>query len=270
MKYLLRKEHNKYICYDNEKDKVCAIKATVGKDKLEDCRDKGIKYHRDYFYYLFAKAHDMRYVNPYKPDIKRNWMRYTLSHIPVGSNMADIKAMYDNSKERLELAKKERIEKEQNSQIYRDDGTRIDYILKDHHPSILRETDTRNRRSFDFIRVEYNLKSKMTISQQELMTALRKDMPYIVKHTTKKIADYSAFQSYGVPVNILKVTRCVVTNDRILQLTFEPKLRDLEQSRPDENEERAAVLSAVHFQCIANSQSESIAKEEADMDEIER
>lgn len=265
MKYLLRKEHNKYICYDSEKDKVCAIKATVGKDKREDCRNKGIEYYRDYFYYPFAKAHDMYYS-----DIKRSWMRYTLSHIPVGSNMADIKAMYDNSKERLELAKKERLEKEQNSQICRDDGTRIDYILKDHHPSISRETDNRNRHSFDFIRVEYSLKSKMTISQQELMTALRKDMPYIVKHTTKKIADCSAFQSYGVPVNILKVTRCVVTNDRILQLTFEPKLRDLEQSRPDENEEGAAVLSQSESIACDTSPMYRYAKEEAEMNEMER
>lgn len=100
-----------------------------------------------------------------------------------------------------------------------------------------RETDNTDTKTFDFIRLEYSLKSKLTMPQDELMKAVRADIKDILVHAYKKIENAYVFQKYNVSVNLLKCSRCMVTSDRMLQLTFELKTRNLDMENEKDMEE---------------------------------
>ena len=125
----------------------------------------------------------------------------------------------------------------QKNLVYRKDGTVIDYITGIYKPDIEREIDNVNTKTFDFITVYYSLKSSLTMSQEDLMAAVNRDIRDIVQHAFHLIDGACTFQKFGIPVNILKCSRCMVTADRMLQLTFEPKIRNLDMENEKDMEE---------------------------------
>lgn len=106
---------------------------------------------------------------------------------------------------------------------YRDiipyEGYRI--ITGWHKLSIERATDNLDKHTFDFIRIRAGLLSEQ--AEPNRLTILEKYKTNIVNLALQKIAKYSSYQAYHVPINFLKPSRMTITYQDELELLFELK-----------------------------------------------
>ena len=251
MNYLLHSRQGIYCYYDDKKDRVMEITAAdFNKKKNMDisgvwrCGEESYTTHQvsSQFFSLFSNAYHI-------PELKKNkysfaektYLNFACRNVNKGDRLSDIHKLYKKAPELIGEKKRKQAEKQQQhmqkNSVYRKDGTVIDYITGINKPDIEREIDNTNTKTFDFITVYYSLKSSLTMSQEDLMAAVNRDIRDIVQHAFHLIDDACTFQKFGIPVNILKCSRCMVTADRMLQLTFEPKIRNLNMENKKDMEE---------------------------------
>lgn len=101
------------------------------------------------------------------------------------------------------------------------DGKPLPYVTGSKRILFEKERGNEKVGTFDFIRVPYSISSVMP--RDELMTYIKRDFNVIVAHAVSRLENSARYQKYGVPVGFLRETGCVLTNDRILQFTFELK-----------------------------------------------
>lgn len=134
----------------------------------------------------------------------------------------------------------ERMKKISNRFVQRDmslDKITTDMIVgKINRPIINKYNDSPksdNKKSFDVISITvslvqpYEMKDVNTFKQ-----AIKSKKSEIDKMVKDKIANDKSFQKYGVPVNILKCTRCTLTAQKELVYTFEVK--DIPSNKKEE------------------------------------
>lgn len=250
MNYLLHSRQGIYCYYDDKKDKVMEMWADDF-NKGKDIDIDGVWRYGNYksyahqvsqeFFSLFADTYHIPEIKKREFTAEKRYLQFACRKIEAGKSLSDIRELYDKAPELIGKEKQKRMQKRMTKQkegsVYRKDGTEIDYITGVHNPHMERETDNTNTKTFDFIRLEYSLKSKLTMPQDELMKAVRADIKDILVHAYKKIENAYVFQRYNVPVNLLKCSRCMITSDRMLQLTFELKTRDLDMENKKDMEE---------------------------------
>ena len=249
MNYLLYSRQGIYCYYDDKKDKVMEITAAdFNKKKNMDISGVWRYGEKSYAHQVSSQFFPL-FSNTYHiPELKKNgysaektYLQFACRNVSKGDRLSDIHKVYEKAPELIGEKKRKQAEKQQQhmqkNSVYRKDGTVIDYITGINKPDIEREIDNTNTKTFDFITVCYSLKSSLTMSQEDLMAVVNHDIRDIVQHAFHLIDDACTFQKFGIPVNILKCSRCMVTADRMLQLTFEPKIRDLDIDSKEEAEE---------------------------------
>lgn len=93
------------------------------------------------------------------------------------------------------------------------------FIAKIESPSIERETDNLNKKTFDFVRIRILLSDLQVDTKEEV----KRNFEEILMRAIQKIQRNKAFQKYGVPVNFLKVTKVTLTQQKVLEILFELK-----------------------------------------------
>ena len=251
MNYLLHSRQGIYRYYDDKKDRVMEITAAdFNKKKNMDIsgvlryEDKSYARQRQIpqsFFRLFANTYHIPELKKNGYSAEKTYLNFACRNVNKGDRLSDIYKLYKKAPELIGERKRKQTEKQQQymqkNLVYRKDGTVIDYITGINKPDIEREIDNANTKTFDFITVYYSLKSSLTMSQEDLMAAVNRDIRDIVQHAFHLIDDACTFQKFGIPVNILKCSRCMVTADRMLQLTFEPKIRNLDMENKKDMEE---------------------------------
>lgn len=250
MNYLLYSRQGIYCYYDDKKDRVMEITAADFNKKKNMDIDGVWRYGEEksyahqvssQFFLLFSNAYHIPELKKSEYSAEKTYLQFVCRNVNKGDRLSDIHKLYKKAPELIGEKKRKQTEKQQQhmqkNSVYRKDGTVIDYITGVHNPHMERETDNTDTKTFDFIRLEYSLKSKLTMPQDELMKAVRTDIKDILVHAYKKIENAYVFQKYNVPVNLLKCSRCMVTSDRMLQLTFELKTRDLDMENKKDMEE---------------------------------
>lgn len=96
-------------------------------------------------------------------------------------------------------------------------------ITKIETPMFERERDNSNKKSFDFIRI-----SALTIEmpRDETKAFLSENKTAVIKLILAAIRKSKTFQNFGVPINFLRLSNCVLTNDHRLEFLFELKKID--------------------------------------------
>lgn len=253
MNYLLHSEQGIYHYYNDKKDRVMEITAAdFNKKKNMDISgvwryedgEKSYTTHQvsSQFFPLFSNAYHIPELKKSEYSAEKTYLHFACRNVNKGDRLSDIHKLYQKAPELIGERKRKQTEKQQQdmqkNSVYRKDGTVIDYITGINKPDIEREIDNTNTKTFDFITVCYSLKSSLTMPQEDLMAAVNHDIKDIVQHAFHLIDDACTFQKFGIPVNILKCSRCMVTADRMLQLTFEPKIRNLDmENKKDMKEE---------------------------------
>ena len=87
------------------------------------------------------------------------------------------------------------------------------------HPSIERKIDNDNTKTFDFIRISVAL-PKYIYSKEELTMEIKANIKEITQLVIRKIETSSAFKRYDIPVDFLKISRCVIRPDYTLEYLF--------------------------------------------------
>ena len=90
-------------------------------------------------------------------------------------------------------------------------------------PCFERDPENQNASTFDRIRVEVGLTTYRFKSFPQLAAAVRRMKPSIDRYVLEKLGVDAGFRKYGVPVNFLKVTECVLRRDHVLEYLFELK-----------------------------------------------
>lgn len=87
-------------------------------------------------------------------------------------------------------------------------------------PEIEREFENKNPNTFDFIRVYVSVKH---VDANTKRTMLRKYKKEIMNMVLLQIKTNKSFKKYGIPVNFLRLSQCVLTRDHQIMFLFELK-----------------------------------------------
>ena len=116
-----------------------------------------------------------------------------------------------------------------------ENGEMLPYIVGCKQIQIERDCENQKKNTFDFVRVIYSMSSK--IPQKELIENIKKDYKLIANAAVKRLAISKRYQHYNVPVNFLKISKCTLTADRLLEFTFELKEIPTSHSAPPKTNE---------------------------------
>lgn len=95
------------------------------------------------------------------------------------------------------------------------------FIQRIDMPTIEREADNNNKKSFDFVRIRISIPTKESfINRKEF---IEDNMKWIIAVTLNKLKDIKKFTRYGVPVEYLSLKRATITCTSELELLFELK-----------------------------------------------
>lgn len=86
---------------------------------------------------------------------------------------------------------------------------------------IERATENKDTNTFDFIRLEYVLYTD--VKKEDVLKDVREHTRKYVDCATECIASQKKFQKFGVPVNVLRLTKVTLTRDMTLEFLFELK-----------------------------------------------
>lgn len=87
-------------------------------------------------------------------------------------------------------------------------------------PEIEREFGNPNKNTFDFIRVYVSVKHMDTNTKRDMLRKYKKE---IMDMVLLQIKTNKSFKKYGIPVNFLKLSQCVLTRDHQIMFLFELK-----------------------------------------------
>lgn len=95
------------------------------------------------------------------------------------------------------------------------------FITKIEKPIFAREPENTNKSTFDFIYVDVNI---VTHWKQDRMQYIKNNEEQIKKMVINKIENSKDFQKFGIPTNLLKLSRCDLSNRyNFIQFVFELK-----------------------------------------------
>lgn len=98
------------------------------------------------------------------------------------------------------------------------------FIIKVAKPIIERETNNFNENTFDFIRVEVYLPANPCVTKDDIRDGVKKHYREICKKSLEKIEYDRNYLKYGVPINILSLSKMVISyKAKSVELLFEPK-----------------------------------------------
>lgn len=86
-------------------------------------------------------------------------------------------------------------------------------------PTVEREPENKNPKTFDFVRIEVFLSDMQLDTLQEVKNHYNEIMEMVIR----KIEQSRSFTKYGVPVNCLKVAKATLTKQKVLEIVFELK-----------------------------------------------
>lgn len=90
-------------------------------------------------------------------------------------------------------------------------------------PRFEREPENPTPGTFDRIRVEVNLATYLFKTFSQLAAAVRRLKSPIDRCVLQRLEQDAAFRKYGIPVNFLRVSECVLRRDHVLEYLFELK-----------------------------------------------
>lgn len=94
------------------------------------------------------------------------------------------------------------------------------FIIGIDKPIIQRETGNDNKKTFDFIFVEVRIILNWDGDRRKY---IEENMKAIKDRVIKKVSADKSFKKFGVPVNILRLSRVTLRRDNILEFVFELK-----------------------------------------------
>ena len=94
------------------------------------------------------------------------------------------------------------------------------FIIGIDKPIIQRETGNDNTKTFDFIFVEVRI---ILNWDGDRCKYIKENMKAIKDRVIKKVSDDKSFKKFGVPVNILRLSRVTLRRDNVLEFVFELK-----------------------------------------------
>lgn len=98
------------------------------------------------------------------------------------------------------------------------------FVIKVHTPTYERVPENINKNTFDFVRVFIDIPSNKSCSIEDCKLVLKNYRVAICNKLLTKIAEHSKFQKFGVPVNILKLSKItLLENFRQVEFVFELK-----------------------------------------------
>ena len=104
-------------------------------------------------------------------------------------------------------------------------------ITKISTPSIERRTGNKNKRTFDFIRIQAYFCNYVNCGEY-----LKDNKKLVIKRVIEKIRDSKRFQNFGVPVNFLRLTSAVITTEHSIEFVFELKELEFKDEGDDTND----------------------------------
>lgn len=227
MKYFLTKKKDDVLYYDTKKDRVYLIKddqlyELSGESKTGPVHGfKTIKLLPGYSVTMYEDSKkpylnkDLRLFMDYIEEtrgirVNGNHLSATISRIHEGIDMDEILKLYGEIRDILKKEKKNAETKYPS-----------DIVCKIQPIQIEREVGNTNMNTFDFIRVQYSVLSG--IKKEDIIEDVRKNKKAYVKKACEYISSQKQFQHFGVPVNILMVSKITLTHDRLLEFLFEVK-----------------------------------------------
>ena len=142
-----------------------------------------------------------------------------------GCTLLDLHSEIEKAPEYYQQKKEEekrcRAQEEANKFPLGADGKPLPYFTGSKRILFEKEKGNEKAGTFDFIRVPYSVSSVMP--RDELMAYIKRDFQVIAAHAVSRLENSARYQKFGVPVGFLRETGCILTNDRILQFTFELK-----------------------------------------------
>ena len=93
------------------------------------------------------------------------------------------------------------------------------FVARIGSPTIEREPENKNPKTFDFVRIEVFLSDMQLDTLQEVKNHYNEIMEMVIR----KIERSRSFTRYGVPVNCLKVAKATLTRQKVLEIVFELK-----------------------------------------------
>lgn len=142
--------------------------------------------------------------------INRNQLAAVASRIQEGATMDDIVSLYGGIPAILGEIKEKAAKKLPSSYICHIRPIRIE-----------RAAGNKDTNTFDFIRLEYVLYAG--VKKQDVLKDVREHTRKYVDCATDYIASQKKFQRFGVPVNVLRLTKATLTHDMVLEFLFELK-----------------------------------------------
>lgn len=97
-------------------------------------------------------------------------------------------------------------------------------------PSFERAPENKKRNTFDFIRIRMCMLSKELIP--DLMGKVKRYQKELARIALDAIVKTKAWERYGLPENVLKITKMTVTSQREVECVFELKTTNEEKSEP--------------------------------------
>lgn len=86
--------------------------------------------------------------------------------------------------------------------------------------SISRETGNKDKNTFDFVTVTIDLCGIYQKSKSERMDEVKSVHKYLTQYALQRIEDSNKFKKYGVPINLLKLDKCFLCHDDVIEYTF--------------------------------------------------
>ncbi|MDY6245306.1 MAG: hypothetical protein SPL82_15770 [Lachnospiraceae bacterium] len=142
--------------------------------------------------------------------INRNQLAAVASRIQEGATMDDIVSLYKEIPVILGKIKEKTAKKLPPPYICHVRPMRID-----------RAAGNKDTNTFDFIRLEYVLYTD--VKKEDVLKDVREHTRKYVDCATEYIASQKKFQKFGVPVNVLRLTKATLTRDMTLEFLFELK-----------------------------------------------
>lgn len=142
--------------------------------------------------------------------INRNQLAAVASRIQEGATMDDIVSLYGEIPEVLGKIKEKAARK-----------LPAPYVCHIRPIRIERATGNKDINTFDFVRLEYVLYTG--VKKEDVLKDVREHTRKYVDCAAEYIASQKKFQKFGVPVNVLRLTKATLTHDMTLEFLFELK-----------------------------------------------
>lgn len=142
--------------------------------------------------------------------INRNQLAAVASRIQKGATMDDIVSLYVEIPAILGKIKEKTAKK-----------LPPPYVCHVRPMRIERATENMDTNTFDFVRLEYVLYTG--VKKEDVLKDVREHTRKYVDCATEYIASQKKFQKFGVPVNVLRLTKATLTHDMTLEFLFELK-----------------------------------------------